>query len=159
MAKNINKEIWLFVILLIISITAIIFSKPVQEKPQEPQDIVFGAKITGCAETDAGMATRAAGETREPSVFVKDYDIIYNRAIEHQCCRKVELMKEVSKNEIKITENWSGPGCRCICYSKIEAKLSNVAEGTYTVNVYEEGINPDNTLMEKKLIVSKTVRV
>jgi hypothetical protein len=55
---------------------------------------------------------------------------------------------------------WSGEGCICVCFSKIEARLQNVPLGGYIVNVYETGTEPGSKEpMEQTLIISQEVVV
>ena len=123
-------------------------------------DLVLTSLIKGCAETDKGM-TRKSGKDveKEPNIEVNGNEILYSRAINHLCCRKVEIQKETIESTINIFEEWSGIGCRCICFSEIEATVSNIPTGLYIVNVYEKGTEPDgsNEPMEQKLIISKEI--
>lgn len=97
---------------------------------------------------------------REPKIEVNGDEIIYLRAISHLCCRKAEIQKEAGNSVINIYEMWSGEGCRCMCFSKIEARLQNVPSGSYTVNVYEKGTKPGSKEpMEQTLIISQEVVV
>lgn len=55
---------------------------------------------------------------------------------------------------------WSGIGCKCRCFSKIEAKLQNIPSGNYVVNVYEKVTEPGGEEpMEQKLIISQNIVV
>lgn len=132
------------------------------------QNTVLFSAIKGCAQTEksvaTGMGERAlvdeTGEEKAPKIEVNGNEIKYSRAINNQCCRTVEIQKEISSSAITIYEYWSGIGCRCICFSEIEAVLKNVPAGTYAVNVYEKGIKPGETeLMEPKLIITQNVTI
>jgi len=119
--------------------------------------IIFSPLVKGCAQTDKGTASRATGLEQEPKIEVNGNSIKYSRAIEHQCCRKVELQKEINGSAINIFEVWSGQGCRCMCFSEIEAELKNIPSGSYTVNVYEKGAFPDGKPMEQKLVITQKI--
>ncbi|MCD6557673.1 MAG: hypothetical protein J7K31_01420 [Candidatus Aenigmarchaeota archaeon] len=154
----------LVLVVLIVGIVGIYFWKtPTQPTtPPNLQNIILLPSVKGCAETDKGMATKAFGEgtEQEPKIEVSGNEIIYSRAINHLCCRKAEIEKETKDSVINIYEVWSGIGCKCICFSEIEAKLQNVPLGTYVVNVYEKGTQPGNEgPMEQKLIISQNVVV
>ena len=131
--------------------------------PSNLQNIILLPLVKGCAETDKGMTTKSFGERaeQEPKIEIVGNQIIYSRALNHLCCRKAEIEKETEYSIINIYEVWSGVGCKCMCFSEIEAKLENVPPGRYTVNVYEKGVKPGggNKPMEEKLIISKEVTV
>jgi hypothetical protein len=107
------------------------------------------------------MATKAfgIGEQQEPRIDVNISRITYSRAINHLCCRKVEIEEKVRGSTINIYEVWSGIGCKCMCFSEIGAMLEDVPQGVYTVNVYEKGTVPGDGSepMEERLIVSEQV--
>jgi len=117
--------------------------------------------VKGCAETESSTATKSSGTEKEPKIEMVGNKIIYSRAINNQCCRQAVMEKETKDNTINIYEVWSGVGCKCICFSEIEATIDNIPEGHYAVNVYEKGIKPgdNNEPMEQKLIIAKEVDV
>ncbi|MBA4379527.1 MAG: hypothetical protein C0393_02375 [Anaerolinea sp.] len=118
--------------------------------------------MKGCAETDQGMASRAAGgeNEQEPAIEVIGNTLRYTRALQHQCCRKVEFEHEIQGANITLYEVWSGDGCRCECFSEIQADLEFVPAGDYLVRVYEQGAQPGSSKpMEEKLLVSEEVSV
>lgn len=122
-----------------------------------PENIVLTSWIRGCAESETGTATRSLmdGAERPPVMEIQGDRVVYSRAIHHLCCRKVVIEKEITNSTITLYETWSGPGCRCICFSKIEATLSPVPQGSCFVNVYERGMEPGGVYpMEIKLIIS-----
>lgn len=126
------------------------------------QKIVLLPLIKGCAETDKGMATKSFGEEieRSPSIEVTGNEIKYSRAINHLCCRKADIQKEINNSVINIFEVWDGVGCKCMCFSEIEATLTNIPSGDYTVNVYETGIKPgDGEPMEQELIITQEINI
>jgi hypothetical protein len=131
--------------------------------PTALNKIAFSSLIRGCAETDKGMATRSSGEgtEQEPKIEINGNQIKYSRAINHMCCRKAEIQNEIINSTINIFENWSGIGCRCMCFSEIEAAVNDVPPGSYIVNVYEKGIQPgdNNRPMEQKLIITQEAGV
>ena len=161
-----NKIILLLVlVVIIVGIAGIYFWQNPMQPVTSPnlQNMILLPSVKGCAETDKGMATKefGGGTEQEPKIEVIGNEIVYSRAINHLCCRKVEIEKETEDSVINIYEVWSGVGCKCICFSEIEAKLQNVPAGTYTVNVYEKGVKPSggNEPREEKLIISEEVTV
>jgi hypothetical protein len=134
--------------------------QPVVIQKTEKNKITLSSSIKGCAESDRGMATTYGEEKeQEPKIEVTGNEIDYSRAINHTCCRKVDMQKEITGSSINIFEVWSGSGCYCMCFSNIGAKLTNIPVGHYTVNVYEKGTQPggNNEPMEQKLIISQSV--
>lgn len=123
--------------------------------------VVLLPLVKGCAETDKGMAVRSMAEGTEqaPKIEVNGNEVVYSRAISHQCCRKVEITKETGKAAINVYETWSGAGCRCMCFSEIKAKLENVPAGAYTINVYANGTGGDGAPAEQSLIISQKIFV
>jgi len=118
--------------------------------------------VKGCAETDQGMASRAAGgeNEQEPAIEVIGNTVCYTRALQHQCCRKVEFEHEIQGTEITLYEVWSGEGCRCECFSEIQADLEFVPSGDYLVRVYERSTQPGSSEpMEEKLLISVEISV
>ena len=118
--------------------------------------------VKGCAETDRGMASRAAGgeSETEPAIEVIGNTLRYTRALQHQCCRKVEFEHEIQGTEITLYEVWSGEGCRCECFSEIQVDLEFIPSGNYLVRVYERGTQPGSSEpMEEKLLISVEISV
>ena len=132
------------------------------EVVEEEENITLLSSVKGCAETEKGTTTKSVGvETeKEPTIEVNGNNVVYSRALNHLCCRKAEIEKEIGDFTINIYEVWSGVGCKCICFSEIEAKLKNIPSGTYKVNVYEKGTQPDgDEPMEQTLIISEDITV
>lgn len=131
--------------------------------PDQAQESLFRPLVKGCAETDEGQAakTRIAGGEHEAEITAGEGSIEYSRAISHLCCRQAELEKETEGFKINIYENWSGIGCRCMCFSEIGANLENLPAGEYEVSVYERGIEPgeEEKPMEERLIISENIAV
>lgn len=129
---------------------------------QADPEPAFSFRVTGCAETNKGMAsaTRGAQQTIAPKIELTRSGIRYSRAGTHQCCRKVEVRRQVQIDKITLTEYWTGEGCRCLCYSQIEATLTNVVAGEYTVTVFSAGIQPGtHKAIEPVEIFSAKVKV
>ena len=142
------------------------FLKPTSSFPKSTStaanEMVLSSLVKGCAETDKGMATNSLSEgtEQEPKIKVSGNQIKYSRAINHACCRKAEIQKEIVSSTINIFEDWSGIGCKCMCFSEIEATLSKVPSGSYVVNVYEKGTKPgSDEQMEQKLIITRNISV
>ncbi len=137
-------------------------TKP-ENYPTDSKVITFLPIVKGCAETDKNQVTKSFSNRVEqpPTIKVVDNQIIYSRKINHLCCRKVKLDKQIQNSTINIYEIWSGIGCKCICFSDIKATLGNVPKGTYKVNVYEKGTEPgdSNTPMNQKLIISQQISI
>jgi hypothetical protein len=117
----------------------------------------FSFSVKGCAESLEGMATRGlSAEDRGPGLVISGNQVKYYRAINHLCCRKVVVGSELSGPQIDIYEEWGGEGCRCNCFSEIEATVDNLAPGRYVVSVYEMGTKPsEGGAMDKTLILTK----
>jgi hypothetical protein len=118
--------------------------------------------VKGCAETDQGMESRAPGDKneQEPAIEVTGNTLRYTRAIQHQCCRKVEFEQEIQGMDITLYEVWSGEGCRCECFSEIRADLEFVPSGNYLVRVYAKGMQPGSSEpMEQKLLISVEISI
>lgn len=98
-------------------------------------------------------------EEREPKIEVVGGAIKYARALRHLCERKVEVRKKTSGSVVDLFEVWFGRGARCMCFSEVEATLTDLAPGPYAVNVYETGTKPEGGDMEEKLIITKNVSV
>ncbi len=125
-------------------------------------DPLFSFRVTGCAETERGMPsrTRAPQQIVGAMIEVVGRGIRYYRAGTHQCCRMVVVRRQVQKGRIVLTEFWTGDGCRCMCSSRIEATLTNLASGEYEVAVYSGGIEPiTHKEIEPKVILSQKVRI
>jgi hypothetical protein len=132
--------------------------------PAEPQsdggcdNVEFSCSVRGCAETENGLATRGADEAeRGPSIMISGNQVTYSRAINHLCCRKAVIQKDISPGRIDIYEVWSGLGCRCMCFSEMEATVKGLPAGRYSVNVYEQGTTPEGNPMERSVVVSRDV--
>lgn len=161
-----NNKIRLLLILVVV-ITGVvgIYFWQTSTQPTTPpnlQNIIFSPLVKGCAKTDEGIATKSLGKKTEqnPKIDVNGNEVLYSRAINHLCCRKAEIEKGISGSTINIFEDWSGIGCKCECFSEIEATLSNVPSGSYVVNVYEKGTESGSDgPMEQKLIITRKINV
>ena len=157
-SKIIIPLIFLFVIIGAAGIYSL--QAPAQPATSDLQGIILYPSVKGCAETDQGKETRSlsGGTVIEPEISVNGNEVLYSRAINHLCCRKAEIEKETDNSVINIYEVWSGIGCKCICFSEIEAKLQNIPSGTYTVNVYEKGTQAaSEEPMDQTLIISQNI--
>ncbi len=152
-----NKVI--FTTVVIFTILEIILLKNTQIE-RKSQDIIFSASVKGCAgKEETELITKEIEQ--EPTIEVIGNKIIYPRAINHLCCRKVDLKKEINNSTINIYEVWSWVACKCICFSEIEAKLENLLPGEYIVKVYKTGVDPASTeeSIKKELIISKKITI
>jgi len=154
------------------------------------KDAVFTPAVKGCASLSKSADIREMPQLpqdfneKAPKITFDGNTITYSRAIQHQCCRTVEITtgfspgqnqpQEESKHIVEPTggvsmsqmiqmpvmviyENWSGDGCRCMCSSEITAKVENLKANYYRVQVIERGTNPDGTTMEEKTIINKDI--
>ena len=136
-------------------------SAPATPSPSTPEPRL-SPTVKGCAETDQGMASRVPGDEneQEPSIEVIGNSLRYTRALQHQCCRKVEFEHEIQGADITLYEVWSGEGCRCECFSEIQVDLEFVPSGNYLVRVYERGTQPGSSEpMEQKLLISVDISI
>jgi len=155
-----NESMLLLFLLLIVFV--ILYVPAIVKIPASPnlENVSFSSIIRGCAQRERGMAPRGSfNEEKEPSITIEENKVEYSRALNHLCCRMVIVDRKLEGWTINIYENWSGLGCRCMCYSEISARIENLPDGVYTVNVYESGINPDGSRMKEKLIISDLVTV
>lgn len=125
----------------------------------ETREASFNYTITGCAETEEGMTMRdIMPDNVSPALTPINGDIKYYRATSHLCCRKATVNYDQNKSVINIYEDWTGVGCRCICYSEINATISGLPAGTYIITVFETGIQPDsNESMIPRILISQTI--
>ncbi len=158
---NKYTSIWVLLVVIATALSYVIIAGHYQTH-NEHGATIFIQSVKGCAETENGTATRGLGIGKEepPKVEVVNNSIIYSRAINHLCCRKVSLEYEMNKSNVNIYEVWSGSGCKCICFSKINATVKGLNPGSYLVNVYETGTKPGtNEPMKQKLVTSEQVTI
>lgn len=119
-------------------------------------------QITGCAETDRGTATRSAvpEPLKPPTLEVSGSTLRYSHALKHQCCRQAEFTLAISGSTITLSEVWSGPGCRCMCYSDLAAAIEHIPPGIYSVQVDERGTQPNSAEpMPVRMLLIQTITV
>jgi len=122
-------------------------------------EVTFNYTIAGCGETINGTATRAPQEDKTAMIDLNGTSLVYERGVNHLCCRKVEVNYTMDNQIINIYEKWSGLGCRCECYTDIKAIINGLSQGEYVVNVYETGIEPEtNETMTPRLLVTQIVQ-
>jgi hypothetical protein len=156
------KRVLLLLILLAATVLIVSFLFAPPPTPPHSGEIMLTSLVQGCAETEEGMATRSLGEEidREPTLTVQRDQITYTRAIHHLCCRKVEIRGEITGATIALSEHWSGPGCRCICFSEIEATLANLPSGSYNLTISEQGTEPGSEMpMETTVLLYQEVAI
>jgi len=102
------------------------------------------SRVTGCAATSTGVTvrTRSAQKVIEPTIEAGFGWMRYVRATQHQCCREVEIRKQVTKSSITLTEFWTCEGCRCMCFSRIDVTVSNLPPAEYSVIIRSSGTHP-----------------
>jgi hypothetical protein len=155
-----NESMLLLFLLLIVFI--ILYVPTIVKIPESPdlENVSFSSTIRGCAQREYGMTPKGTlNEEMEPSIRIEGNKVEYSRTLNHMCCRMAILDRKIEGWTINIYENWSGLGCRCMCFSEINATAKNLPRGTYTVNVYERGINPDGSQIKEKLIISDLVTI
>ncbi len=104
--------------------------------------------------------TRFPQEIVGPAIGVVGRGIRYSRADTHLCCRMVVVRRQIQKRRIALTEFWTGDGCRCMCFSQIEANLTNLASGEYEITVYSAGVEPiTGRQLEPKVLLTQKVRI
>ena len=149
-------------ILLVATILTVSFLFAPSPIPPHSGEIMLTSQVQGCAETEEGMATRSIEEEidREPTLIVQGDQITYARAIHHLCCRKVEMRGEITGATIALSEHWSGPGCRCICYSEIVTTLGDLPSGSYNLTIFEQGTEPGSDMpMETTVLLQQEVTI
>ncbi len=127
-----------------------------------PTPFQLAARVTGCAETDRGTPTRSAQPEPEtpPTLEVTGASVKYSHALSHLCCRKAEIACSVEGAAMTLSEIWSGPGCRCLCFSELEAVIDNIPPGTYTVVIDERGTQPNSgEPMPIRVLLTQTITV
>jgi hypothetical protein len=153
--------------LLSVAVLAVLLAGCVEQNnnnggPGDASGVTLIPSVKGCAATSDGMATKsmAEGVEQAPKIEVIGNEVVYSRATNHQCCRKVEVTKEAQASTINVYESWTGLGCKCMCFSEIEARLQNLPAGTYTVNVYSKATDPlTEEPMPQGAIISQEVVV
>ncbi len=161
-----------FVVLVLL----IAFSGCIQEREPEPslspfENMVFEPLVKGCAETEHGMASKGQGFVEsEPGLKAEGNALVYSRAVSHLCCRKATISKALDNGlrgydlpsetpSIVVFEDWSGPGCKCVCSSELEAKFENLPKGPYNVKVVSRGFDPESGENFEEVLLEETVSV
>jgi hypothetical protein len=164
MNKRLSTHCVCLGILMIILLAGCTFpsSQSPSATPPPAQDILLVPAVEGCAETEQGQASKSGGgeEEQDAAIQVNGSTISYTRALRHQCCRKVELEKLITGSTITLYETWSGQGCKCMCFSTVNASLEKVPAGNYTVVVIERGTQAGSSEpMEEKTLAKVDVTV
>ncbi|MFH0817114.1 MAG: hypothetical protein V1909_00595 [Candidatus Micrarchaeota archaeon] len=147
-------SVWFVAVTLICVIMISDLRRSVELEASKPG---FSYTVKGCAENNINVETRGLlQDDRGPGLIISGNQIRYYRAINHLCCRKAVIRSEISTSEINIYEEWSGRGCKCMCFSEIEAVSERLPPGQYSVTVYETGTKPvTGEPMEKTTILTK----
>jgi len=120
-----------------------------------------GCQWAAVGKENKGQTTGTGMAERNASIEVLGNNITYSRVAHHLCCRTVQIEKHTDDPPfIKINEIWGGIGCKCECFSEINATISGMPNGTYFVSVYEEGTKPGgNEPIQPALIASSRVEI
>ncbi len=122
--------------------------------------ITFTPSISGCAETEKGMATRSLLNRPNELVITPLADgFRFHHALTHQCCRKAELTHRIEEQVITIFETWGGEGCRCMCFSELDAQLTGLERSGYHIQIIECGRLPNGTPMPERIIHKSILQV
>lgn len=111
----------------------------------EVKTIKLNYTISGCNETINQRLSPL-----NPSIIIENQTINYERGINHNCCKEMELNYEINKTIITLNETWMGDDCRCNCYSIIKAQIINMPEGDYTIKAY----NNTELLIEQNITLN-----
>lgn len=147
---------YLFFVILFIFITGVLYFAIHVFYFSSPNSLDFNYTVKGCAsQENIKRSFYSPIHNKEHiKVIAKDNSILYQRSINHLCCKNVSLSYNIKdKTTINIYEIWKGTGCKCLCFSEINATISNLPRGEYHVNLYE--INNNKT----KKILSTTVSI
>lgn len=106
--------------------------------------------VKGCASKSTGRDAKSIpGNIQEKPPFPVENSItfggdsvVYQRQVDHLCCRLVEISTKQQNNVISIIEFWHKRGCKCHCTSNVRAVIHNLKKGTYQVLGIETGTNP-----------------
>jgi hypothetical protein len=123
-------------------------------------EVSFNYSVKGCAETISGQSSKGLiNQSAQTRIDLIENEIIYQRYVTHLCCRKAVVEYEINRSIIDIYEIWSGIGCKCMCYSEINASISGLTPGEYLINVYETGIEPgSNESMTPRLLITEIIQ-
>ncbi len=157
---SMNKNYLLLLAMGVLGLSLIcVYLLSAQKPPASAAPVDFSSSVKGCAENANGMAVRGWESERGPTVVVCGNQVTYSRAINHQCCRKAVVEHDVFTYTINIFETWSGEGCRCMCFSEMDATVNNLPPGRYMVNIYERGTKPNGEPMEQTTVLSQEVKI
>lgn len=92
--------------------------------------------LTGCVKEGSTEETKTPLIKEDIDIQVINSTIYYYRAINHQCCKEVTLEKNVNNSIINLTEVWTGEECKCMCSSEINATITGLKKGNYTLNAF-----------------------
>ena len=98
-----------------------------------PTKPAFNYSIGGCEEEIE--ATRS-GNGGEVEITVEDGIVHVEQRLTYVCCAGLSLAVEQEGNTLKLIETNVGEICRCICEYHVEANISDLAPGTYQVQVW-----------------------
>jgi|GEM_PF-7102631 len=155
MGREKTAKQWPLVLGLVILGLAIgAFYLALGHQSEPPSVLGFVYSVSGCANSSGQTKSLGPGEEVKPEIIVKGNNIIYHRAINHLCCRKVNISYDINGNEVRIYEEWYGEPCKCICFSELKANLT-LSPGSYNVSVYTRNFNPGEN--KDELVVSKEV--
>ena len=89
--------------------------------------------IGGCEEEIEPTRSDTGGEVE---ISAEDGIIHVEQRLTYVCCAGLSLTLEQEKSTVKVIETNVGEICRCICEYRIEASISDLAPGTYQVQVW-----------------------
>jgi hypothetical protein len=123
--------------------------------------VVLSTGVQGCAAPQRGAGSQPGqGDERPPALAVRDGNLVYTRATNHLCCRSVTFEWAAAGRALTLYEVWGGVGCRCMCYSELEAQLSRLPAGEYTVQVALKGVDADGeTPLAPETLLEQTINI
>ncbi len=127
--------------------------------PVTPTSPPTGPRLTyevgGCREVVPPEQYR---EWEGVDIQVEDGQVHIVDHLPYVCCADIEVVMRVEGQTIKLVERNVGDVCRCMCPYRVEMHVTDLAAGTYIVQVWgveDERTGPTELRGEKTIIINR----
>ncbi len=127
-----NARSILFAMPLLLGALLMAACRPVT--PSSPTPVPRLTYHVGSCTKGAALAQPQAWE--HVDIRVEGHTVHIHHRLPYVCCAKIALRLDREDHVLKVVERNVGEVCKCMCGYEVEAEITDLPSGTYTVQVW-----------------------